>query len=300
MSTPYCYLIGWSGHKKYYYGVRWARGYDPSDLMVRYFTSSKLVHKMIKRHGHPDVIDVRKVFATKEEAIRHEHTVLRRLKVIHREDFLNQTDNKSIVMSEEVSKQRIEAVKIRYEAMSSEERRLKYGRRWTDEERVARSASQKGKRWWTNGITSVKSFESPGTGWVQGRHSTITDEGRQKLSEKGKNRQYPGRTQTDESNRKRSEKLKGRAVSAETRKKHSEASKGRKLTPEHIEKMRAIWSDGRRKGELNPSYGSTHMRGRKHYNNGIVGVMAYECPPGFTPGRLKQEIKPLLPSAQQD
>lgn len=43
-------------------------------------------------HGEPDIIQIRKVFASKEHARMWERKVLRRLKVVVREDFLNKND----------------------------------------------------------------------------------------------------------------------------------------------------------------------------------------------------------------
>jgi len=60
--TPYTYLIGWSEHKKYYYGVRYAKGCHPSDLFNPYQTSSKFVKAFIQSFGLPDIIEVRKIF----------------------------------------------------------------------------------------------------------------------------------------------------------------------------------------------------------------------------------------------
>jgi hypothetical protein len=129
----------------------------------------------------------------------------------------------------------------------------------------------KGKRWWTNDEESIKSKECPGPGWKIGRIINFSEEGLKSLSEKGGERKYPDRTQTEEGNLKRSESLKGRIFSEE-----------------HRKNLSKTLSDGRLKGENNPGYGSKHMKGRKHYNDGKIGIMAYECPPGFKPGRLKK------------
>ena len=86
---PYCYLIGWPKHNMYYYGVRTARNCNPSDLFVSYFTSSKQVKRMIKKYGKPDIIQIRKTFKNKEDALIWESKVLRRLNIARRKDFLN-------------------------------------------------------------------------------------------------------------------------------------------------------------------------------------------------------------------
>lgn len=89
---PYTYLIGWSQHRKFYYGVRYAKDCSPSDLWVKYFTSSKEVAAMKTLYGDPDILQIRKVFSSKERAKIWENKVLRRLKVVIREDFLNKND----------------------------------------------------------------------------------------------------------------------------------------------------------------------------------------------------------------
>lgn len=93
---PYTYLIGWSKLRLYYYGVRYAKNCTPDELWVKYKTSSSYVKKIYSEHGEPDVIQVRKVFSTSLEAMKWEHKVLRRLKVINSCLWINKTDNKAI------------------------------------------------------------------------------------------------------------------------------------------------------------------------------------------------------------
>lgn len=95
-TIPYTYLIGWKDLNKYYYGVRYALGCNPKDLMVDYMTSSKYVKIFVEEHGLPDIIQIRKIFLCEKDARDWEHKVLRRMKVIKRSDFLNHTDNKGI------------------------------------------------------------------------------------------------------------------------------------------------------------------------------------------------------------
>jgi hypothetical protein len=94
--TPYTYLIGWSKHNKWYYGVRFAKDCHPSDLWNTYFTSSKKVRSFREEHGEPDIIQIRKQFFERDSACKWESKVLKRLRVINEEKWLNQTDNKSI------------------------------------------------------------------------------------------------------------------------------------------------------------------------------------------------------------
>jgi hypothetical protein len=92
MNQPYTYLIGWSTQQKYYYGVRYAIDCNPTDLWAKYFTSSPTVKAMRLIYGEPDVRQIRKIFTDKQAARLWETKVLRRMKVIRREEFLNNND----------------------------------------------------------------------------------------------------------------------------------------------------------------------------------------------------------------
>lgn len=91
-TVPYTYLIGWKHLDTWYYGVRFKRNCNPSDLWVTYFTSSNHVSNFVKFNGPPDVIEIRKIFTNAKSARLWEHTVLRRLDVRHDSRFLNQTN----------------------------------------------------------------------------------------------------------------------------------------------------------------------------------------------------------------
>lgn len=78
---PYTYLIGWSKHNIWYYGVRFAKGCHPNELWKTYFTSSKRVSSFRKEHGEPDVIVVRRTFETGKQACLWEEKVLRRINI---------------------------------------------------------------------------------------------------------------------------------------------------------------------------------------------------------------------------
>ena len=76
----------------------------------------------------------------------------------------------------------------------------------------------------------------------------------------------------------------------ETRKKISEGNKGKKFSEEHKKKIGTAnkgkhLSDGakRKISEAN----RINNIGRHWYNNGKISKRAYECPPGFVPGRIK-------------
>jgi len=92
----YTYLIGWTEHNKWYYGVRFSKKCKPSDLWVTYFTSSKHVKEFAALNGDPDVIEIRKLFTDKIKAIVWESKVLKRMDVVHKTMWLNRTNNQAI------------------------------------------------------------------------------------------------------------------------------------------------------------------------------------------------------------
>ena len=89
---PYTYLIGWSNHNKWYYGVRYAQNCNPQDLWNTYFTSSKHVKKFREECGEPDIIQIRKIFDTKDSAILWEEKVLQKMNVRNNDKWLNKND----------------------------------------------------------------------------------------------------------------------------------------------------------------------------------------------------------------
>jgi hypothetical protein len=90
-TTPFTYLIGWSELDKWYYGVKFAKGCHPDDLWVTYFTSSKVVQDMREKHGEPDIIQIRRTFTSGKNAINWETKVLKRIKVLYNDCWLNQS-----------------------------------------------------------------------------------------------------------------------------------------------------------------------------------------------------------------
>lgn len=95
----YTYFIMWSKTGMKYYGVRYAKGCYPGDLWIKYHTSSVYVSKYREEHGEPDIIQIRKTFGQNTTAARlWEHKVLRRIKAVPREDYLNKNDPSSNFM----------------------------------------------------------------------------------------------------------------------------------------------------------------------------------------------------------
>ena len=92
---PYTYLIGWPEHNTWYYGVRYATGCNPSDLWNPYTTSSKHVDAFVAEHGAPPVREIRRTFKNTIQARVWEERVLKRMKVVGNDRWLNKHDNMS-------------------------------------------------------------------------------------------------------------------------------------------------------------------------------------------------------------
>jgi len=101
-SEPFTYLVGWSEHNLWYYGVRYAAGCKPEDLWSSYFTSSSYVKETRQIHGEPDVVQIRRTFKSKKKAIDWELKVLRRLNLHKNPNFLNKNCAGAIYYDEAV------------------------------------------------------------------------------------------------------------------------------------------------------------------------------------------------------
>jgi hypothetical protein len=97
MTTPYTYLLKHKPTGKFYYGCRFAEGCHPSEFWNTYKTSSKYVKELLEQYGSDSFeYEIRKTFSDKNSARVWETKVLKKLNVVHRNDFLNMTDNISI------------------------------------------------------------------------------------------------------------------------------------------------------------------------------------------------------------
>jgi len=92
MSIPYTYLIGWPELDLWYYGVRYAQGCHPDDLWVSYKTSSHKVKSIVNEHGDPSVQSVRKTFSNDHDARIWERRVLKKMKVVVNDRWINGND----------------------------------------------------------------------------------------------------------------------------------------------------------------------------------------------------------------
>jgi len=180
MPQFYTYYIEWSRLRRYYYGVRYANDAHPSDLFVTYFTSSKHVKAFIAEHGLPDVIQVRKTFATKESARNWENRVLRRMDVLHDPRSLNMTNNYAFRSEKRTPEHQ---AKLRA-ALKGRKSPFK-GKTHTPEIRQQISHNRKGQK--TSRV-----------------YTPLSEETKRKLSESKKGR--PGRKHTPEENKFHSEK----------------------------------------------------------------------------------------------
>ena len=80
---PYTYFLVHVQTGQKYYGVRYAKGCNPSEFWVSYYTSSKYVKKLILETGADSFIfEIRKTFNTPLAARAWEHKVLRRMKMM--------------------------------------------------------------------------------------------------------------------------------------------------------------------------------------------------------------------------
>lgn len=89
MNVPYTYIIGWSKYNKFYYGRRTSNKCNPSDLWKTYFTSSKYVKEFRIKYGEPDIIQIRKTFATNEDCCKWESKLLKKIDAEKNNNFLN-------------------------------------------------------------------------------------------------------------------------------------------------------------------------------------------------------------------
>jgi len=216
MTIPYTYLIGWSKHNKWYYGVRWAKNCRPEEMWKKYFTSSIYVKKFSEEFGPPDVIQIRKTFNTAKSARAWEHKVLVRMKVKHDDRWLNANDQQAPDGSEiqsiaskkgadklrgrtyeeiygpekaaELKSLRREAAKkkkgVKHKTPKTEEQRLRYSeaskKKWSDPEYKERLCISAQERW-------NKAFDENGNRILSEAHKEALSKGREVLANKHSN-----------------------------------------------------------------------------------------------------------------
>lgn len=89
---PYTYLITEISTGIRYYGSQYGKNADPNNLGDKYISSSLVLKPKILANPANFKFEVRKIFTRPEDAVKWEHKVLRRLNVIHREDWYNDSN----------------------------------------------------------------------------------------------------------------------------------------------------------------------------------------------------------------
>jgi hypothetical protein len=98
----YSYLLGWSKINKFYYGIRYSKYSKLDDLHTKkYRTSSKYVKELYDAKIFPDIIQIRKIAKTREQIFNWETKVLRRMKVLTDDRFLNRWENNMVPKTHE-------------------------------------------------------------------------------------------------------------------------------------------------------------------------------------------------------
>jgi hypothetical protein len=87
---PYTYLIKIKPTEQLYYGAKTAKGCHPDQLWVKYFTSSKVVAKLIKEYGKDsfEIVSI-KLHETRIDALKHEELYLVSVNAGYNTKYLN-------------------------------------------------------------------------------------------------------------------------------------------------------------------------------------------------------------------
>lgn len=181
MTTPFVYLIGWPDLNKFYLGVRYAQGCDPSDMWTKYFTSSKYVKAIAKEHGPPPVIDILRTFTEGDEAREFEFRLLSDNKVHHLDNFLNAAAGLAQAFTPEVRKRISEANKGKKSWNSG----IKTGPE-SEEVRRKKSEAHKGRVAHNKGHTGGKRSEKTKAAISEARKGVVLPHMRQPRSEETK------------------------------------------------------------------------------------------------------------------
>ena len=90
---PYTYLIKFIPTGQLYYGVKASNGCNPDELLVKYFTSSKVVKKLIQEYGEEsfNIISI-KLHENKELAHKWEELYLVSVDAAKNPEYLNKTN----------------------------------------------------------------------------------------------------------------------------------------------------------------------------------------------------------------
>ena len=194
---PYTYVIRFVPTGQVYYGMRSANRVPAhEDLWCHYFTTSKIVKRLIKEYGKENFLfEVRRVFNTHDEASSWEKKVLTRMKVLKNPKiWLNQsiagtkfrftkhTENSRKLIGK---KHKGKIVSEKTKKKISESRKGKPSYFPNEEQKIANSLRQKGKSkksGWKHSQTTKNKIGA------KHRGKLVSKETRQKLSNAAKNR----------------------------------------------------------------------------------------------------------------
>jgi hypothetical protein len=196
----YFYLLQHEDSGKKYAGVRYAKGCHPSELLVKYFTSSRIVKSLLK--DNPvcfEVLEIKK-FEDKEDAIAYELSFIKENNAHLSEDWFNQAAAKAI-----------------------------------NPDAVRQACLD---RYGVENWTQTEEYKNSGLGFQSGNKYGCfvrTEETRQKMSEA-----FTGRVFSDEHKQKIRECRTGSIASEETRAKMAAARRGKPRPASFSEKMAVI------------------------------------------------------------
>lgn len=192
---PFAYLITSKIDGKRYYGIRFAKDADPTQLWKTYFTSSKEIRAKVKKYGADSfTAEVRKVFETAEQAINWESKLLTRIDAASRDDWINRSNGYTALGKINTGKKKTQQYwenwkKIRKGHTVSEETRNKIGdanrgRKQTDE------ANQRRREWSTGQTHTDEAKDKIRAAATGRRHSPETiakiKAARQRQTEQGR------------------------------------------------------------------------------------------------------------------
>lgn len=121
---PYVYKIV-SKNSEFYYGVRWCyNGTPESDLWINYFTSSSLIHELIRNKGKEYfTADVIKVLSTNKEALDYEYSLIK--ESIDDDLCLNRALGKCTIWDDKLKNKVSKSVKKLWDDPSYKENQIK-------------------------------------------------------------------------------------------------------------------------------------------------------------------------------
>lgn len=115
--TPYTYIITHLPTGKRYYGSRYSYQCKPTDLWVKYFTSSQTVCNLVKQDGVDAFsINIRKTFTTVKECRSWESRFLHKINARSNDSWINahngDSDFYNISTASELTRQRMSKVRL--------------------------------------------------------------------------------------------------------------------------------------------------------------------------------------------